>query len=1062
MGEPSAVIVASQGVVTLRDLTGTDLDAQVGSLLCPGDRLRTGSDGAVELRITGSNSTIGAHNDSILVIAELTAAEGPDITLVDGLLRFISSVEGYFEVGTPFAYAGIDGTEAVIVVDAAAQQALFLVREGDVETGVRGGPDPLMLAAGQAAFVSADEPLRLATADDVPARFRPLLLDPAGASDWAVYYPPVLLSADSADQRVRAAAEALAAGQPDRAEALLTPPPDAPTDRAAALALRSIAAVFRNRPEDGTALAEAAIESDPTLGAGHVALSYARQAGGDPAAALTAATAAVDADPDDAYAWARVAELALTLGDRRAAEAAIARSLALQETALARSIEGFVRLSFIDLDAAQTAFRRSIEIDSGDPLARLGLGLTLIRDGRGPQGRAELENAVALDPRRARLRTWLGRAYIEAAMGERALAQFRLAEEEDPDDPNAPLFRALQLFIDNRPVEALSEVEDAIALSPARAPIRSRIGLGEDAAVGAAALGRLYLALGLEDLAVTTADRAVSADPTNPEAHRFLADALQDSGGSEFGRTSSAFRGNLLTPPSSAPIDLFLNEPDLALLETAGPARLSFAELAPVFEENGFSFFGTAFAGTQETLGEETSLTLVHDTFSFSAGQLFLTSDGYRVNNDLQHSVFGAQATWQVSPEFSLFGEYIDRQTDAGDRLLNFDLEDAVDSLTTSLDRRRGRAGFRADLAPSQTVIGAVTYSTLDTVSTQDVFFSPFFSFTTTDLTEDESIDAQVQHIGKFGRVTTVSGLSFAHVDGEATSIVFGFPDLTETTTRQANVYTYVDVNLPDPVTWTFGLSYDRYEEDGNALDRSELFPKVGVEARITPNVTVRGALFQSLSRRLVTEQTLEPITVAGFEQFEDTLNSVEITRGGAGFDVRLGPIVRAGVEGTYTIFEFPLENEPDPETKETKIRGYISGAVTNRLVLTLDGDYQRLRSDAIFDFDQYDVVTGRVAARYFHPSGFFANAEVEVGHQEQLSVADSTTGAAAQSDTFTLLNGAVGYRLPNRRGVISLEVENLLDTDINFQERELRPDVIPVPTFARSRTVFLRGTIQF
>ncbi|MEO0763446.1 MAG: hypothetical protein AAFZ09_16845, partial [Pseudomonadota bacterium] len=173
------MIVASQGVVTLRDLTGTNLDAVVGSLLCPGDRLRTGSDGAVELRITGSNSTIGAHNDSILVIAELTAAEGPDITLVDGLLRFISSVEGYFEVGTPFAYAGIDGTEAVIVVDAAAEQALFLVREGDVETGVRGGPDPLMLAAGQAAFVSADEPLRLATADDVPARFRPLLLDPA-------------------------------------------------------------------------------------------------------------------------------------------------------------------------------------------------------------------------------------------------------------------------------------------------------------------------------------------------------------------------------------------------------------------------------------------------------------------------------------------------------------------------------------------------------------------------------------------------------------------------------------------------------------------------------------------------------------------------------------------------------------------------------------------------------------------------------------------------------------------------------------------------------------------
>ncbi len=47
-----------------------------------------------------------------------------------------------------------------------------------------------------------------------------------------------------------------------------------------------------------------------------------------------------------------------------------------------------------------------------------------------------METAVALDPRRAGLRTWLGRAYLEERMPDEAAAQFELARELDPDDPN--------------------------------------------------------------------------------------------------------------------------------------------------------------------------------------------------------------------------------------------------------------------------------------------------------------------------------------------------------------------------------------------------------------------------------------------------------------------------------------------------------------------------------------------------------------------------------------------------------------------------------------------------
>ena len=66
------------------------------------------------------------------------------------------------------------------------------------------------------------------------------------------------------------------------------------------------------------------MERAPDLGAAHIAQSYALQAQGQVTAARAAAQRAVEADPGDAYARARLAELLLTEGDRRGALAAVA------------------------------------------------------------------------------------------------------------------------------------------------------------------------------------------------------------------------------------------------------------------------------------------------------------------------------------------------------------------------------------------------------------------------------------------------------------------------------------------------------------------------------------------------------------------------------------------------------------------------------------------------------------------------------------------------------------------------------------------------------------------
>ena len=56
---------------------------------------------------------------------------------------------------------------------------------------------------------------------------------------------------------------------------------------------------------------------------------------------------------------------------------------------------GFSHLTRVRTGEARAAFAKAIELDSSDPLPRLGLGLALIRDGKLAEGTPE---EVARDP----------------------------------------------------------------------------------------------------------------------------------------------------------------------------------------------------------------------------------------------------------------------------------------------------------------------------------------------------------------------------------------------------------------------------------------------------------------------------------------------------------------------------------------------------------------------------------------------------------------------------------------------------------------------------------------
>ena len=67
-------------------------------------------------------------------------------------------------------------------------------------------------------------------------------------------------------------------------------------------------------------------------------------------------------------------------------------------------------------------------------------------------------------------------------------------------------------------------------------------------------------------------------------------------------------------------------------------------------------------------------------------------------------------------------------------------------------------------------------------------------------------------------------------------------------------------------------------------------------------------------------------------------------------------------------------------------------------------------------------------------------------------------------TEEFYLVDAAIGYRLPKRRGIISLEGRNLLDEEFLFQDLQLRTsDPFTVTRdFIPDRAILARITLNF
>ena len=1102
--EPWAARVTSvQGTVEARK-AGEALwqPVHLDDTYCAGDSIRVAERSRADLALV-NQPILRLDQNTTITLGGVKEGGASLVELLKGALYFFSRVPRNLEVLTAFVNAGVEGTEGIIRVE--ADRASISIFEGQVVATSETGS--LTLTDGQSATCAKGQ-----------APIFVVWVRPRDAVQWALYYPPVLYvrpeefpEGPGWKGRVHASIESftkgdlrtavqdiqgipdtvgdarvyvyrasllLAVGRLDEAGADLQRALDTHPQDGDALALQSIVALVQNDQDEALRLASAAVEADARSPSALIALSYAQQARFDLEGARNSLKQAVALAPENALAWARLADLDMSFAELADAVNAAHQAAALDPyLSLAQTVLGFAELAQVDTAAAKAAFERAIELDQADYLPRLGLGLEKIREGNLQGGGREIEIAVSLAPNNSLVRSYLGKTYFEEKRTESTDREYAIAKQLDPKDPTPWFYDAIQKQTTNRPVEALQDVEKSIELNDNRAVYRSRLLLDSDLAARSASLGRIYGDLGFQQLGLVEGWKSVNADPSNFSAHRFLADSYSILPRHEVARVSELLQSQMLQPLNMTPIQPRLAESNLLLIAAGGPSQISFNEFNPLFNRNGITVQTSGVGGENDTYAGEGVLSGIYQKASVSLGGSYFHTDGFRTNSDQKDGIANAFLQFELSPQTSAQFEYRFRDTKNGDLQLNFFPDDVFPNLRVTAQTNTYRAGVRHDLSPTSILLGSFMYQTRDTHS-HDVPPPPFTSLDIREPGQD-GLSGEIQHLFRSQYVNVTSGVGYFDLKrDQVVDAEFFDPDLGafSNVTRQdldakhTNVYLYSYIHVIKDVTFTLGASGDFFETDSQALQSTNQGnPKFGVTWNALPSTTLRAAAFRVFRRTLLTNQTLEPTQVAGFNQFYDDIESTDSWHYGVALDQKFSTTLFGGFELSQRDLEVPIFFE-DPATSTSGIqhrkwqeylaRPYLFWAPHEWLALTAEYGYEHFKhdtSDLNFGFDKLRTQRVPLGIRFFHPCGLSFALKATYFNQGGDFARRGGPCCESGNSEFWVVDSGIGYRLPKRYGLVTVGVTNLFDEHFKYQETDFNN-----PTIQPNRAVFARLTLSF
>jgi tetratricopeptide (TPR) repeat protein len=1076
-----AKVVSVQGTVEVQRAGESGWQrVTLNQTLCPGDTVRAQRRSRANLALV-NESVLRLNQRTTLKLGEFKKEEETSVVdLIKGAGHFLSRKPRALEVRTPFAIAGVRGTEFFVNVE--ENQTFLSIFEGQVLASNKVGE--LLLASGQAAV-----------AEKGKAPVLRVVVRPRDAVHWALYYPPVIYTRpgepepkeDLGDPRYlgHRASLLIPVGRVEEAGKDLERALALDPNYSDAYALQSIIAVVQNDKSYALNLAQKAVETGPNSATARIAQSYAQQASFDLGGARASLEEAVKLESENALAWARLAELWSASGyldkSLEAAQKAVALSPNLART---QTVLGFAYLTQVKTTEARVAFTKAIQLDQADPLPRLGLGLTKIRDGDLKEGGRDIEVAASLDPNNSLVRSYLGKTYFEEKRTGMDTREYEIAKELDPNDPTPWFYDAITKQTTNRPVEALHDLQKSRELNDNRAVYRSKLQLDSDLAARSASIGRIYNDLGFQQRGLFEGWMSVNTDPSDFSGHRFLADTYAALPRHKIARVSELLQSQLLQPQNITPVQPVLGESNLFLISAQGAADLSFREFNPLFNRDRLALQASGLYGENDndlpdndTWAAEGIVSGIYKKLSFSAGYSRFDTNGFRINNDQEDKIGNAFAQLEFTPNTSIQAEYRYRDFERGFLQLRFEPDDFLPSQRLEEEAKSIRLGFRHAFSPDHNLIANLTHQDKDSIQQEATgfLFGPFGPrFDKVEFKVDqEAYSAEAQYLYRSGHINIVGGAGYFDIDAprvQTTVIFFPFPPFppppigpggtTQTTivrsdlsVEHTNLYLYSYTHFPKNVTWTIGASGDFFEsvsEEGP--DADQFNPKFGITWNPLPNTTLRGAVFRTLRRTLLTNQTLEPTQVAGFNQFFDDTDATESWRYGGAVDQKFTESIYGGAEYSERDLTVPFLRTGAPpgelEWDEKLFRAYLY--LTPHKWFALSGEYlyEEFNRDERFGDGALFVETSYVplGINFFHPSGlsaFFKGTYVnQKGSFERIDSAGTFTPG---KDDFWLADAAINYRLPKRYGFITVGATNLFDKEFQYFDTDRdNPRIIP------------------
>ncbi len=152
---------------------------------------------------------------------------------------------------------------------------------------------------------------------------------------------------------------------------------------------------------------------------------------------------------------------------------------------------------------------------------------------------------------------------------------------------------------------------------------------------------------------------------------------------------------------------------------------------------------------------------------------------------------------------------------------------------------------------------------------------------------------------------------------------------------------------------------------------------------------------------------------------------------------------------------------------QEQLYRGYLYWVPHSQWAMRAEFQFEKFNQDPAnvgsnVSSDPYRMGTlsAPLSVNYFDPSGIFAKVVTTPVRQDLHRIDPENEGVSK----FFLLDAIIGYRLPNRKGIFSVEGRNLLNEDFFYRNIGLQQSEQPLynQRYSPDRTFFLRLTLNF